>query len=385
MQAGAIGRALKRRLKTGFGVRAHAAGMDRIEALVAEIEAKAPHTESLYEDFRRLQAVVERAFGPSESLPDGALHRTMVDLPVNAVEALVQLGIRRAVNARLTAGWYRDRLVFLACLEKSASTLHEIVIRDLLEHSAGVVPQFGIQRGLEFGPTELASGAAMHGLIPMYAPDGGIVRGPYEPLPGNTRYVRELGARLVLLTRHPADRIVARACMTPDQESAARFRAQLESGTAFTDYFTMAAQTSLRADLEWMLNWILAMGAEDRFHVARYEDMALDSESHFQALHRFLTGKAIDDELRSQIAGRMSRTTSGGDLQPGAVEGRTYPRGYSGKVGVWRDYFSVRDVEQYNEIVQTLSTQNQRFGELKRIYPDILLDAGSVRDPSNHP
>jgi len=374
MQVGAAGRAFKQFLKTGSAEQAHAGDIKDIEAQIAELEAKAPHTESLYQDFENLKALAERVLGEQAKVPPTELHRTMFDMPVNSAEALVQLGVRRAVNARLQSGWYRDRLVFLVNAEKSSSTLHEIVIRDILQYSRGMTPNFGIQRGLRFGPTELASESTIHGLLPMYAPDGGVVRSPYLPTPGNIRYINWLGAKVVLLTRHPADRIVARACMNRDEDGAQEFTRCLEDGTAFDRYFTIRSNAALRYDLEWMAGWLDTLGATGRMHVVRYEDMMADPWAHFDGIHQFLADAPLSAELRRIIEDKMSRTKSGGDLQPGALDGRTYPRGYSGKVGVWKDYFSPEDVAKYNTIVRNYMEYEPQARKISEVYPDIILE-----------
>lgn len=355
-------------------------GFPALEQYIARMEADALHKDSLYEDISALRVLAEQVLGKPAVIDQSALHSTMFDLPLNSVEAVVQMGLRRAVNARLMNDWYRDKLVFLINSEKSSSTLHEIIIRDMLDQTLGRRPNFGIQRGLRYGPTELASESAMHGLIPLYAPDGGVIRSPYLAFSGNQRYVLKLGSKVVLLCRHPADRLVARMCMHPDAEGAKKFLEDLENGVAFDSLLNQHSNSSLRYDLEWLAGWLIARDIiGGHLYVARYEDMVVDPIRHFDGIHRFLTGKPITSTLEVTVQDRMSRTKSGGDLQPGSVEGRSYPRGYSGKVGVWRNYLSEKDIAIYNQIVCNFLTYEPSADRMLRLYPDLLLDPADAQ------
>jgi hypothetical protein len=348
---------------------------EQLNAAVDLLERLALEKDSLYDETMALRALAERVFGPQVPVDETSLHRTMFDLPLNPVEAIVQMALRRAVNARLMAGWYRDRLVFLIVSEKASSTLHEIVIRQMMAHTLGMRENFGIQRGLCYGPTEPATGAATHGLIPLYVPDGGVVRSPLLPYPGNARYLNDLGAKVILLTRHPADRIVARACMKPNKEAAAAFERELAEGRAFDQFFTQPSNASLRYDIQWMAGWLKQQRpAHFTMHCARYEDMVENPIAHFGRIHQFVTGKPMDAGFAKVIVDRMGRTKRGGDLQPGAVEGRTYPRGYSGEVGIWRKYFGEKDVTAYNDIIRRFLAYEVNAEQLLEIYPNLILD-----------
>jgi len=358
-----------------FGPAKVGSGAKTLSALyekLAQIEQAALIKSTIREDTTRLREAAEGHFGQCAELPEAERHRLMHDLPTDPVEAMVQLGLRLVTNKRLRAGWYADRLIFLVNVEKSSSTLHEIAIREMQLKSLGQEPNFGIQHGLKFGPTEVAYGS-LHGLLPLYAPDGGVLRGPFQPTFGNIRYVQELGARVALLCRHPADRLVARGCMAGASVELMIDPEDVESGEVFHrlihDYWL---PPSLNEELKWLTGWLDQLGDWDRLHLLRYEDMMADPHAHFDRLHHFVTGQSMGSELWTSLQDKISRS-SGGDLQPGSRAERTYPKGYSGKVGVWRDYFSADHIKEYNAVVQRFLDYHPRGDLLCGVYPDILI------------
>jgi hypothetical protein len=344
-----------------------------IEHGLEQLERNALIKPSIREDLVALEQAALAHFGLQPEVPEDGLYRLMHALPMNMVEATVQLGVRRAVNARVMAKWYADRLVFLVNAEKSSSTLHEVAIRDMQLLTLGQEAHFGIQRGLRYGPTEPAY-RALHGLLPLYAPDGGVLRGPFLPNFGSFRVIAELGAKVALLCRHPADRLVARGCMTQGGVEKQFTREQVETGEAFqiliADY---SLPPSLYDELHWLVGWLDGLGESARFLLLRYEDMVADAHAHFGRLHQFVTGRPMTAEVWDRLGATMVRS-DGGDLQPGDRSARHYPKGYSGKVGVWRDYFTDENIAAYNAAVRRFLDYHPRADLLLRVYPDVYLE-----------
>ena len=347
--------------------------LEALDEQLKAIQRDALLKPSIRENAVWLREAAHRHFGPQDEVDEASLHRIMHALPVNMVEATVHLGIRLATNARLLAGWYRDRLVFLINAEKASSTLHEIAIRDMQLLTLGQEPNFGIQRGVRIGPTEPAY-RAFHGLLPLFVPDGGVLRGPFLPHLGNVRFLDEIHGKMVLLCRHPADRLVARGCMTGAGFEMTIREDDVRSGRVF---HTLIADDglpqSLSVELQWLTGWLKARGGSERFLLARYEDMLADPRAHFDRLHQFITGQPMTQEVWQVISSTMART-AGGDLQPGDRQARHYPKGYSGKVGVWRDYLDARHIAAYNDRVRKFMNYHPNAALLLDVYPDIYLD-----------
>ncbi len=348
----------------------------RIDEHIADMEARALSEHSIADDVSRLRSLAQALFPRDYPIPEQKnLHRTIFDMPVNPIEAIVQMGVLKVVNKRLLNHWYKDRLVFLICAEKSSSTLHEIIIAEILKSQCNIQSRYTMQRGIRYGSSEMASEASIHGLVPMYVPDGGVIRGSYLPFPGNYRYSQYLGGnKIIFLTRHPADRMVARACMRKNSEHAAEFIESLEQGKAFDSILHGQNNASLRYNLEWMAGWLQARGNHANLYTIRYEDMMAAPRKHFNGIYTFLTGREMDDKTWKIIQqDKMPETKAGGILQPGATEGRVYPRGYSGKVGVWKDYLNDREIAEYNEIVTSFLKYHPAARLVTKLYPDIII------------
>src|SRR5690606_2607141 len=69
--------------------------------------------------------------------PEAIFHR-LAALPLNEGEAIAMMQVNRTLNDHFQSGFYRDNLVVLATLEKSASTLHEATINQMLSHTKGL-------------------------------------------------------------------------------------------------------------------------------------------------------------------------------------------------------------------------------------------------------
>ncbi len=354
--------------------------LDNIKLFIDRMEETAlANASTLAQDIQTLKEMAVEFYGEEIQTQNknNELHRTMFDMPVNMAEATVQLALRKVTNKRIRQGWYKDKYIFLINSEKSSSTLHEIVIRGILECHSDIAFTPGIQRGIKFGPTELASGSTIHGLLPMYAPDGGLFRGPYLPMPGNFRYIEDLGnCKIVFLCRHPADRLVASGCMLGSPEEAEAFEKRMNDGIAFRglihEYFSKFLK-SLHNDLNWMAGWLLKYNGRDNFRVFRYEDMVAAPKMHFAALFRYLTGKDMDEESWEMIQDKMPKTKAGGELQPGNTALRNYPRGYTGNVGIWKNYLSDKDIADYNDIVSRFLNYHPGAPAVLELFPDLLL------------
>ena len=292
---------------------------------------------------------------------------------MNKTEALVWHALTKVINKRLQHNWYKDRLVLLVCNEKASSTLHELVLSKIMSDFNNVNRGLNIQRGITYGHNEEGSAAVVNGSLPYYFPDGGVVRGPYMPLPGNIYKISSYQCKVVLLTRHPADRIVARRCMNFSEANQNLFLQELEEGKAFKHHIHKQSDSSLRFTLDWLAGWLERYNGSETLLVIRYEDMIFDPKAHFERIFKFMTNEDLPLSYWNQIKLQLPRTRPGGDLQPGPTQFRAYPRGYTGKVGIWKNYFSDEDKAEYNEVVSSFLKFHPARDLVTNLYPDILL------------
>ena len=283
------------------------------------------------------------------------------------------MALTRLVNRRLRSNYYQDRLILLATQEKSSSTLHEVAINEMLWHSGGVQVLVPTPRQQMAGPVQMGGGATFHFSMLLFFPNGGTCRGVFEPRHPNYRLAEEIGCRWVVLTRHPADRVVAQYCMRSKELTAASEGNNLTPFQAvFRDVGLPHSVRSLRDNLRWLAGWA-AKGRDDRVLVVRYEDMVADPEAHFSNIHDDLFDAPMSKELVSAVQRHLGNSGEAGSLQSGDSSTRVYEKGYSGKEGVWRNYLTPEDMADYNETVQRFLDYDENAAALKALYPDLLL------------
>lgn len=304
-------------------------------------------------------------------------------LPFSLDEAIQLIGLTRLVNRRITDGYYRERLTILATQEKSASTLHEVAILSMHRHSGGLQLILPMPRGLMGGPLAMAGQASFHYGLLLHLPNGGVIRGEFRADPQTIWMLhRTLGCKRVVLTRHPADRLVALYCM---RHEGLRERMKKNGATDLSEEAVMNALFRggrlpanigcLRANLGWLDGWLEAEARENAL-IVRYEDMFSDTMTHFSRIHEFLYGRDMDPALIAELESLICASGEGGALQSGETSNRAYPKGYSGKVGVWRDYLTRSNVETYNDVVRRFLDYTERVEDIMALYPDLVLDDG---------
>ena len=308
-------------------------------------------------------------------------------LPFSFNESIALLGLSRVVNKRLMEDYYRDRLVILTTQEKSASTLHEVTILKMMWHTGGQDVIVPLPRSLKGGPLSMAGQAAFHFGLLLHLPNGGVCRGEFMADPHTIWMTqRHLGCRTIILTRHPADRMVALYCMRHaglgermqrygfekvDQESILN---NLFAGTAFSLSPNIG---SLRQNLEWFDGWLEPELRENAL-IVQYEDMLVDKNAHFERIHNFLYQREMGSELVAELETVFSNSGEGGALQSGDKNTRSYGKGYSGKEGVWREYLTSENVETYNEVVERFLNYSRHADALLALYPNLLLDPNDI-------
>jgi hypothetical protein len=358
--------------------------LEAVAEMVSAVEAQAANDGDISAGLAALAAF---AGEPAALTAPGKISPQLAWMPFSYNEALSNLALTRIVNERVAAGYYRDRIVVLVTQEKSASTLHDVALLHMLQHSAGVAVVVPVPRSLKGGPLAMAGHAAFHFGLLHFLPSGGVMRGEFVADPQNLWMIKRiLGFRTVLLTRHPADRLVALFCMRQEglRSRMKRFgKTDLSDEAVLDNLFagnslTMAANIgTLRHNLHWLESWVQEE-AQERSVIARYEDMLADSSAHFARIHQELFGTPMSAPLKEAVEAALSRSGEGGALQSGDSGTRSYPKGYSGKVGVWKDYLTAKNVATYNDVVQKFLGYTSYASEILAIYPDLLLDPAEI-------
>ncbi|MDE3060288.1 MAG: hypothetical protein KGJ06_04695 [Pseudomonadota bacterium] len=305
-------------------------------------------------------------------------------IPAHAENLHFMMAAKATIAMRIQQGWYKNRLIVLPTLEKSGSTFCELMLSDMLLRN-GVNAKYFPASG-SAGPLSTSGPAHFSCLGLMNIPDGGVLRGSFEPEDRNLDTLQKLGCPVVILMRHPADRLVANICMRYKLVSD-QFRKPLAQVIDEIFFGLGNAQARTKAEgylpdyfetLQWMSGW-LALAGRHNFIVVRYEDLFYDAARAIPALYRRLfDGEMGAGALDAAIA-LQQRTHEGGDLQASKANPHYhYPHSYTGKAGVWRDYLNSEHVATANRITEAFCAINSHAESLLRLYPDLMLDSSEL-------
>jgi len=304
--------------------------------------------------------------------------------PFSFKESILFSILAREINQRLSNGYYNDRLVVLSTLEKSASTLHEIILMRMLEVEHGVAGYTPLLRSLEKGgPISLVGGETAHAGMLFYLLNGGIMRGIFDSSFSNLSFFNSrIKPKKIILFRHPADRLAALFCMNlkgllewENRENVSEeyilsnmLRGKYETADSSYQIYSIG----IKSTLEWMGGWVKKCKSKDILF-CKYEGMVDNFENHFQEIYKFLFNKDLSKDLLDEFKNTSYKTKEGGEHQPGDTKSRIYSKGYSGKVGIWRDYFSEKDIVFYNNTVEKYLSYCDEPDKMLELYPDLIL------------
>lgn len=291
------------------------------------------------------------------------------------------LTVNRLIQDRVRNDWYKDRLVVLATLEKSGSTFVEVALREYLVDALGVNAYFFPDFGMK-GPLSPAGSERLTLLSLLCLPEGGVLRGTFVADEFNCRMLGKLNARLVVLLRHPVDRAVANLCMRLNRLSRDGERDLDDVLTAvlagawgkIPEIYTAGNIPSLYESLEWIAGWIRYSKKHPCVFV-RYEDIVFNHNDAARRLYYDLFGKVPQEDLISRSGSTLMRTGEGGDLNASATsKSKAYPRGYTGKEGIWKSYLRTEHVELCNTISKNMLKLASENEDILKFYPDLILD-----------
>jgi len=189
------------------------------------------------------------------------------------------------------------------------------------------------------------------------------------------RIADELGAKVIILCRHPADRLVARACMrepTIERPQGVSLE-EIESGAIFSEFISdNFSPLSLYTDLTWLAGWYEFAERNSNCMIVRYEELLENAHTHFSNIHQFIINAPMSDDHWGRIE-QITATSRAGEIISGARDQRSYPSGYSGQRQIWKKYFSAQNVRDFNNVVRNLFADEKIRDNLLNVYPDLLL------------
>jgi len=124
----------------------------------------------------------------------------------------------------------------------------------------------------------------------------------------------------------------------------------------------------LTAVLKWATTW-LKIRSEEKSVIVRYEDFFTAQHETLRKVGRFLGIENLDDSTLEQCE-EVANISAFNRKSEMNLE--KYQKGWSGKIGIWRDYFSNGHAEAYRATVKNFLRLDPNGSMLLDIYPDLL-------------
>ena len=118
-----------------------------------------------------------------------------------------------------------------------------------------------------------------------------------------------------------------------------------------------------------MTDWI-AFRHLEQSRLLRYEDVIGDFDRVVADLCWFIRRAAPDDDLMRYLRHVYQHETTQGENKSTRDN---YPRGWTGHIGTWRDYFSPSNVRDYNVMTSKFVDAYPQARALLDIYPDLII------------
>ena len=314
-------------------------------------------------------------FGKSKNVLPEIRH-----LPRTLIHAVWDMRQNRELNRILKEKHLADNLVLVAALPKSASSVI----------GTGVAIIFGQGGGNNRRRyARYMLGNQTSNLRPEMAKDfrkGGVLKYHPKASTENLNTIELLGIRYIILFRDPADHIAAFFCHLNINYQEQQNKPTIDKPRIFPNhifpierkYFEMAGQPDkqinylinggyLFSALSFMTDW-LRFRSNEKSLIARYEDFADNSTNFFNNISNFLIGQNITKETKTQI-----ETTCNNAVRYSEEKNSfAYPRGYSGKIGTWKNYFNKKNRSDFNRVVKSFLESYPDASRLLDVYPDIM-------------
>lgn len=274
--------------------------------------------------------------------------------------------------------------IYLAAMPKSASSLMWLVLSAIQEPNSRP-------------DQSKIDGAVDYNFLPMTIeylqsfPNGGVYKNHAPIDHHNNHFLKHTGCKYVVLVRHPADQLAALFChqrgmfapaslnqVPPERRTPWHFSlGQIPAGPPENEAEVSIDQLIecgyLFKSLMWMTDWI-AFRHPEQSRLVRYEDFIDGFENTVAHLCKFLRKTAPDADLMHYLQHVFTYETTEGRKKRDLEK---YPRGWSGRIGAWQDYFSDENVDQYNRTVNNFMSVYPQAKTLIDVYPDLNIGRSS--------
>jgi hypothetical protein len=268
----------------------------------------------------------------------------------------------------------RDR-AYIAALPKSSSSLMWLMVSALLEPDGRANPSKSVRGEKPF----LSLTKSDIALFPI----GGVCKN-HAPYDYNThQFLTVTGMKCILLLRHPADHIPGILCHTrgglENSENLTEFvfatgpmlRSKCVVENAPEDTITHLLQDGYLFNvLKWAADWI-AYSDPIQVKVMLYEEIMRNFYAQMNELSLFLRDGPISDEILEYLNSVTTSVRRQGITKGGSAK---YPHGWTGEVGIWKNYLTPQHVVLYNETVYKFFYAYPLADKLLQAYPQPLTE-----------
>jgi len=291
--------------------------------------------------------------------------------------AFVDLIANREVARRICCGYYADKLVVVAAMPKSASSVIGSCVAELMSVQ-GIV-----NRSYASYMRANADSDLRPEMVKDFA-NGGVIKYHTRASSKNLKVLELLGVKYIILFRHPLDQIVAvychsvHYCQTRDLTNEGNllkdhiyplpielFRGRMDIHDSLR---YMLREGYLIASLGWMVDW-LRFRDPKKSAIVKYEDFMLKREKMLDELSLFLVGRPVE---KRGVSRSIAIADAFASDRARTEDRNVYSRGWTGKIGTWKDYVSDQNRDEYISVVRGFLSYYPDAELLLGIYPDLV-------------
>ncbi|MEM7620979.1 MAG: sulfotransferase domain-containing protein [Pseudomonadota bacterium] len=292
-------------------------------------------------------------------------------LPETEFESRYLHLMAKLIRHRIRKKFYKDRLVIMTSMPKSASKATAKTIAALQNYHGYVESQFGqsIETQFSFGTVETSFNAD----ILLRLPDGGVWHKHLQPDAKLLQIVSELKCKLAVVVRHPLDHLAAIYAQTSVLNIENTFVGNpifllesknfLETQNKDEVIKYLIMEGYLWSVLEWIAAWERIRG-ENSF-LSRYEDVIADQEAHFSRLNTFFFNKPMDENVLELCLKQFHYRKKEDPLKD---KNRRYDAGWTGKTSIYKDYMTSNNISLYEKVTKTFLEAHPLAKYLLRVY-----------------
>ena len=124
----------------------------------------------------------------------------------------------------------------------------------------------------------------------------------------------------------------------------------------------------LNTVLMWMVDW-MRFRDQKKSIIVKYEDFVRERNETLAEISLFLNGKNIEGDCFKECKIIADRYAS---RRKNSNHARFYPKGWTGKIGAWKDYFSEDNRQNYLSVIKGFCEYYPQASLLVDIYPELL-------------